>query len=174
MSSTDEVKVSGILKKNEYKLYHAYYYSSLILGLFTITLILFGVLFYPAVDGSLLKRAVYAFGFALVPAAFVVFVTKFVIHLRSTGEYTSDQLNRHRYTYTINDEGISLEEKQANQSFTWKDLLSFHDHPRMFLVYVTGNNVLVLPKRYFETNQQIESFVQILTDHSPYKKVRCL
>ena len=116
-------------------------------------LILLDIPFY--LTDSLLITAVVALFIALL----VIWLVKRLIIRRAAKEYDSDTLIQQEIHITIHQQGITQEIKGRTRSFyEWGNIVKGYESKYLFLLYVSKNKAILLPKRFFRTEADMEQF----------------
>ncbi|WP_158234693.1 YcxB family protein [Lentibacillus sediminis] len=84
-------------------------------------------------------------------------------------EFESDKQAQNEVTFTINEERIHQKTINSTTEINWSDIFSAYEHKKMFRLYVSRNKVIVLPKRYFHSQQEIELFRDIAKQYVKLK-----
>ncbi|MYL18569.1 hypothetical protein GLW04_01635 [Halobacillus litoralis] len=167
------IHISGILQLNEFKQCHAFHFKRMKIWTLFSTLVLFTILFYGSVEGTWWQKGLVSMGYALIPAAFVFLIMMFVLHLRSTGVYKADYYAKNAWTYTIDDKGITEKIKKQSHCYLWKEIATLNEVSTMFVLYTKDKQTIILPKRYFASEEQQQEFKELAAHHlskQPYKR----
>lgn len=81
---------------------------------------------------------------------------------RSTKEYNSDQLIQREIHYTFNENGIIQQNGRSCSHIEWNDVRKGYEHPDMYLLYLSRNKAIMLPKDFFDDGEQRSSFRLLL------------
>lgn len=101
-----------------------------------------------------------------------VFMLYTVTNRQARKHFYSESFMKLKQSYTVNKDGIILETERSKANFQWSDVISAHELESLFLVYVAKAKAMVIPKRYFETDQDISKFKSFLTTELESKKVK--
>ncbi|WP_170138910.1 YcxB family protein [Oceanobacillus chungangensis] len=91
---------------------------------------------------------------------------------RTQKEYKSDRLIKSDLSYTINKEGINQKVRKSNNYIEWEDIYKFYEKKDMFLAYVSRNKAIILPKRYFNTYDEIVTLKNLVRERLKEKKIK--
>ena len=95
-----------------------------------------------------------------------------LIFLRIRKEYNSDRMIKSELSYTINKEGIKQKIRRSTTYYEWEDIFKVCEKKDMFLVYVSRNKAILLPKRYFNLDDEIVTFKNLVRDRLTEKKIK--
>ncbi|WP_064094146.1 YcxB family protein [Rossellomorea aquimaris] len=95
---------------------------------------------------------------------------KLIIRIKATREYKSDQLIKNEFTYTFHENGINQKRGRSITYIEWNDIVSIREYPPMFLIYVSKNKAIVIPKRFFELSEEIMLFKKIMNENVASEK----
>lgn len=173
-----ELSVSGTLTFKEYKKFSSFHTRRWIKWLVLSTFILF----FPLIT-YILYNPGDIFYFEKMAAIFLVSSTvsvsisvifflyaKGIIRIKASREYKSDQLIKNEFTYTFNENGINQKRGKSITYIEWNDIVSIQEYPPMFLIYVSKNKAIVLPKRFFKINEEIKLFKEIIIENVASEK----
>ncbi|EQB36293.1 MULTISPECIES: YcxB family protein [Virgibacillus] len=86
----------------------------------------------------------------------LILILKFILRIRVRKEFQSDTQIRHDLSYLISEQRIHQKRGSSNTYFEWGDIFKAYEHKKMFRLYVSRNKAILLPKRFFKTNKDIE------------------
>jgi uncharacterized membrane protein (DUF485 family) len=93
-----------------------------------------------------------------------------VIYFRARKEFNSDQLIKSEIQYVANDDGINQKRGKSNSYFEWNDIISSYEDKELFRLYVSKNKAIIIPKRYFSSEEDLLLFKRLITKHLNLKK----
>ena len=67
--------------------------------------------------------------------------------------------------YAVNHIGIQIKVKDEYEFFEWKSFMSAHEFEDMFLLVVNKYSYMPIPKSFFRTKEEIDTFKKILSHH---------
>jgi len=67
--------------------------------------------------------------------------------------------------YTINREGIAVETETSSIFQKWTGIVGIEQNKDLILLFVTGIGALIIPKRYFESQDQLNSFIAEINEN---------
>ncbi|WP_392389068.1 YcxB family protein [Gracilibacillus massiliensis] len=88
------------------------------------------------------------------------------IQKRSYREFYSDHLATKEIRYTINSQGINYQSGRSHVYIEWENIIKGYEHNDMFCLYISNMKAILLPKRYFESNDDISSFKKLISENS--------
>ncbi|WP_079478882.1 YcxB family protein [Halobacillus salinus] len=180
MKQDEHVIVSGVFRVEDVREYHAAHLWKLKWLSFTAifllsTLTIFSVIHFTYLDlffNTLWSMQLgIAVGVSLIPASLTLITSKIALNHRSASEYKSDPTLRSAITYTFGEEAIKQEKGESTSYFGWNDILSVQEHRGMYLLYLSKYKAIVLPKRFFETEAQQDSFQDVVASHVDASKL---
>lgn len=107
-----------------------------------------------------------------IPAGLILLLMFGLIFLRIRKEYNSDRMIKSELSYTINKEGIKQKIRRSTTYYEWEDIFKVCEKRDMFLVYVSRNKAILLPKRYFNLDDEIVTFKNLVRDRLTEKKIK--
>ncbi|KGP73376.1 YcxB family protein [Pontibacillus yanchengensis] len=171
MDNTNEVKVNGILERKEYITHNLYHTKKSRILLSSLSLIMFGFLFSNAVSGDFFSVVFISLFIASFFSGALYLLTTVGIKIRSSREYKSDPIIQREITYHFTDDGINQYLGRSTTYLEWKEVLSIYEHKEMFQLYISKNKAIVLPKRYFQSSDEVNQFKHIIHQHAHTNKV---
>lgn len=81
---------------------------------------------------------------------------------------------RSEITYIFGDDGIHQKRINSNSYYDWDDIRSIYEYRDMYLLYVSKYNAIILPKRFFETENKRDLFKKVVCDNVATQKVKWL
>ena len=109
---------------------------------------------------------------SLIIAAFAALFLSGLLRFRIRREYKSDRLIKNEIRYMITNDGINQQVKSSNSHLEWNDFIATFEHKDMFRLYISKHKAIVLPKRYFSSNEDRIYFKHIVEKNMPSKKVK--
>ncbi|WP_420796986.1 YcxB family protein [Alkalihalobacterium alkalinitrilicum] len=61
---------------------------------------------------------------------------------------------------------------RSNNFFDWSDIHFEREYEMMFLLYISKHKAIILPKRFFELNDDIDLFKIIVSKHVETNKIK--
>ncbi|MBU9713977.1 YcxB family protein [Evansella tamaricis] len=171
-----ELSIKGTVSLEDFSKYNAYHSKKSTYTYFFIILIGFWVILFLLellVPDNLLfyiPKGV----LALVISLITIFSVKKSLKQRAMKEYESDKRIKNEISYTFSGEGISQQTGRSNNFFEWSDIHLAREYEEMFLLYISKHKAIILPKRFFQLNDDIDLFKIIVTKHIESSKNKFL
>lgn len=167
MENREPVTVSGSITVDEFKKYQAYHVRRINLSFFFVVLVVFTLMFVSVIDAIWFISIWFAALFALVPSGLFLLFVKTLNRYRAKKEFESDPIALNEMTYTFSEEGVHQKVRRSDNYYEWSDFSSFQETPELFLLYVSKRKAILLPKRFFRSNEQQERFRSMVGEHRP-------
>ncbi|MGM0940799.1 MAG: YcxB family protein [Bacillota bacterium] len=176
-SESTEITLTGNITYEDFKLHNSYHIRNYLIGNFIIQVIIlsaiFVLLFYKI---GLFLSLIFGYSIfvawitiilsSLLIASFIavplILILRFILLIRVRKEYQSNTLIRHDVSYLISEQRIHQKRGSSNTYFEWGDIFKAYEHKKMFRLYVSRNNAILLPKRFFKTNKGIKLFKKMV------------
>ena len=88
--------------------------------------------------------------------------------------YDQNPMLKQKMKYVISTNTIRLTSEQLQSKYSWEEIRSTVEYKDMFLLYVTKTSALILPKRYFQTKEDISQFKALLQEKLEAKKLKLM
>ncbi|QGU00012.1 hypothetical protein SYNTR_1418 [Candidatus Syntrophocurvum alkaliphilum] len=84
-------------------------------------------------------------------------------------EYYSDKVLQNEKKFAIGNKGIKItSEKTSTESFlAWNDFASAHEYKDLFMLNLSLNKAVVIHKRFFYSNEDINTFKTLIKENIP-------
>lgn len=162
----EEVQFGGTLTKKEFYKLNSYVnrkrFFIAIAVYFTLLFLLYLLLF-----RHLFISIVRAVVFTLV----LWLVLMIIVPLRVRKEYSSNQLIKQEVHYDVNRNEIIQMRGKSKVYYKWEDLNSAYEYKDMFRIHISKHQALVIPKRFFESDEDILKFQSLIRISMPEQKV---
>jgi hypothetical protein len=173
LDTSRELSVRGTLTVKEYKKFSSFHTSRWILWITISTYIVFFpwliyILYNPGDIfnfGDMAAILLISSTVSVCIAALIFLYAKVVIGVKATREYKSDQLIKNELIYTFSDTGINQKRRRSKNHIEWHEIVSIKEFSPMFLIYVSRNKAMVVPKRFFESDEQIKFFKKVINEN---------
>lgn len=173
-----ELSIRGTLTAKEYKKFSSFHTSRWILWITISTyIVLFlGLIYIQYKPGDILNFGDMAAILLISSTASVCIATliflyaKVVIRVKATREYKSDQLIKNELTYTFSDAGIHQKRGRSINDIDWNEIVSIKEFAPMFLIYLSRNKAMIIPKRFFESEEEIKLFKKMVNENVTQEK----
>ncbi|MDG5471448.1 YcxB family protein [Jeotgalibacillus sp. ET6] len=179
----DKFTVSGTVKKeefNKYGLYHLKkFHRILFYFLLIFTFLIFAIPTINTIDADLY---IYMYIFLFIPYAIIslivslpaLFLGKFSSKIKTSREYDSDQLIQKEITYTFSSKEIQQKFDRSVGYFEWNQIQNVYENKDMFRLYVSKAKAIILPKRFFNSDAEIDLLKKLIRDNVDNKKVKLM
>jgi hypothetical protein len=127
--------------------------------LFILLLIISGGFFYKLKEMDFI--VVTAFCGALFVEACMLISARFAVDRA----YRSDPFLKYQQTYIINEKGIEIKSERGNKIVKWDDFTDMNEYNDMFIFTVSKSNAVVIPRRFFEDENDIIVFKEIVENN---------
>lgn len=172
-----EIRLSINVDYNDYKrfvLYHGR--KTIIIEILFIIAAYVGTLVYLILsDDELLDLSLFLLimiPLGIITIAVVIFVLRQIALYRIKRIYKSDKLFQKLQNYTINDTGIKMESESGNGTMKWDEVFRVDESKDSFLIYLSRIKALMLPKKFFDNDEQMKLFRKLVRFNMPSKKVK--
>ncbi|WP_407371398.1 YcxB family protein [Carnobacterium sp.] len=102
---------------------------------------------------------------ALVTTLLYIILVVAIIFFRVSREFKSDQLIKSEIAYNISSNEINQVSKRFNSQYKWDDFIKMKVYKDMFLMYLSRNKAIILPKSFFKSDKDIQLFMEYISDH---------
>ncbi|MGD7044819.1 YcxB family protein [Jeotgalibacillus proteolyticus] len=175
----NKLTVSGTVTKEEFNKYGKYHfelaYRIIFYSLFIFIFFIFAI---PTINMADADFYIFLFIpyaiFSLLVSFLVVLIGKFTSKIRTSREYNSDQLIQKEITYTFTPKEIQQKFDRSVGYFEWNQIQNVHENKDMFRLYVSKAKAIILPKRFFNSNAEIELLKKLVRDKLDNNKVKLM
>ncbi|WP_066190356.1 YcxB family protein [Gracilibacillus timonensis] len=157
-----EVTAEGALTYDEFKKYNMYHQRKLLIGFFIFASII-GI--YPFTATDHLPLIIFII-FSLLLAVLATKILSRIFKKGAYKEFHSDRLASKEMTYTMKQEGINYQVGRSHVFVEWGNIVKGAEHKEMFCLYISSIKALVLPKRYFASDEDIMVFKQLISSNT--------
>ncbi|WP_171051640.1 YcxB family protein [Alteribacter natronophilus] len=164
-----ELEFGGELTKKEFKQYNLYVTKKERYRLF-FTAILIGFVCYQLIVPDI--QLITSVMIALALAFLMIPITRMLSNYKAEKEFNSDQLIQNHISYSADHEGIKQRIKKSHSHYEWADILTAFEHSDMFRLQLSERKAIVLPKRYFENEKEVEAFKELVKEQLPSDKIK--
>jgi YcxB-like protein len=173
-----DVSVSGTLTSKEYKKFSSFHTNKWVMWFVISTYILFfsllSYILYSPGDifnfGEMASLLFVSSTVSILIALLFFLYAKGIIRFKAAREYKSDHLIKNEITYTFSENGINQKRGKSINYIDWNEIVFIKEYSPMFLIYVSKNKAIVLPKRFFESDEQIKIFKNMIKENVPLEK----
>ena len=141
----------------DYLLYHTYTGTSGLLG---------------TIAGALLVVAFFMNGSALylIFGLIVLLYLPWTLYIRSKKQYLANPAFKEPLHYILNDEGMTVSQKEASEQITWENMYKAVSTPKSIVLYTSPVNATIFPKK--DLGEQKAALIEVISTHMPTKKVK--
>ncbi|GGI11510.1 YcxB family protein [Gottfriedia solisilvae] len=171
MNTNESITFAGKLTFDEFKKYNFYHTKRKLVYSFLVVLIYLTVCFkfiFPQF------RLVVLFIVCVILAILITALFRFIIYLRVRKEFKSDNLIKNEINFVADNEGIHQKVKSSNLCIEWDDIISAFENEDLFRLYISRNKAIVIPKRYFCSEDDVTTFKKLINEKLAIKQVSLL
>ncbi|WP_176557807.1 YcxB family protein [Sporolactobacillus terrae] len=106
---------------------------------------------------------------SLIIAILTILLIKILLNARVRKEFRSDQVLKKDAQFVVYDSGITILRENSKTHYDWTAISSFQQYKALFLLYVSKNKAIVIPRRYFSSVQEIQLFKQLIAKNLSQK-----
>lgn len=174
----NEVKANFKLEFKDYKdfnIHHSrkHFYGAAILYfvLFIITMLF--KIFSSGMDAQLLKKIlIVVVPTGILLASLILLTFYFLIAFHSKKVFKSQRRLQEEQNYIINDDGISLINKSSNNNIGWENIFKVTESKNSIFIYLGNVNSMIIPKRAFNSNDDITILKDIIKRNLSAEKIK--
>lgn len=154
----NEIKVDTVLKSEDVREFNLWFSlnSRIILNSFSVVAY-FVILLLITKNYSTTNISVLA-GTAVILAAVLWYMTKSSLVKKSKKAFATDSLAQQPQSYSISDEGIKYVSEAGTGQVKWEEIHKIGETMSLFVFFVSSNRALIIPKRYFQSEQDKTTF----------------
>lgn len=86
--------------------------------------------------------------------------------------FNSNKLLQNEQKYNFTDEGISISSENGNGKIDWDKIFKVDESKTFFALYISIGQAYIIPKRFFNSDDDIKLFKEILKDNIDNKKLK--
>jgi hypothetical protein len=172
----DTLILRGTLTKKEYKKHGDYHFKKILHTIFLSFMIFSFLTFvigtWNAEDLDNVFSYIFFALFSLVLSSVLLIGLKIITKLKASREYKSDPLVKKEITYIISSQEIHQKIGKSNNYLEWEQIRTAYENTEMFRLYVSRAKAIVLPKRYFASEEEIKLLKRLITKNLSKDKVK--
>ncbi|SDB89752.1 YcxB-like protein [Pelagirhabdus alkalitolerans] len=172
MSTNQELSIKGKLTLEDFKMYNTHHLKKTVRMYFIICFVAMFAIIHIPMSGDLFLIFIFAGIPSLIISSLLALFAKTVNKRRAIKEYKSDQLIKHEINYIFSHDGIHQKIRRSNNYYEWNDIQVAIEQKDMFLLYVSKNKAIVLPKSFFESSEKIDLFKKIISEYIETAKIK--
>lgn len=85
-------------------------------------------------------------------------------------DFNSDPVTRGEYKFRITDAGIEQKKIKSESRFEWEDIRTVYRNKDLYRLYIARKRAIVIPARFFASEEDREAFEKIVSSHVPPKE----
>lgn len=87
-------------------------------------------------------------------------------------QYKTDPILKNERQFSIQKDGLHISTKNSEVFYGWDGLRSACDYKNIYLLYVSALRMIMIPKRFFDKEEEIEAFERLLSAHISSEKIK--
>lgn len=111
-------------------------------------------------------------GTAVALSAVLWYITRSSIARKSKKAFESDSLAKRPQSFLISDEGISYESESGTGQVKWEEIYKIGETASLFAFFVSSNRALIIPKRFFKSEEDKGFFKELARKHMFSNRVK--
>ena len=111
---------------------------------------------------------------SLAGAVILILLLILIAYLRVKSAYNSDATRKLRQHYVADLDGISFSTEQSSANLSWNDFIAVKEHKDIFVLYVSKVKILIIPKSFFKSEEDITRFKSLIAENCRTSKVKLL
>lgn len=168
----NEIKVNTVLTAGDFQEFNLWFStnSRIILNAFSVVAYTAAMLAVTK-DYTPVSLTILAVSAALL-AAVLWFITKSSISKKSKKAFESDSLAQQAQNYTLSDDGLQYESESGSGQVKWADMHKVNETANLFVLFVSSNRALIVPKRFFQDAGDVDAFKDLARKHMFSSRVK--
>lgn len=167
-----ELHLSGKLTEKDFMKHALYHQRSVVPASFSFVFLLTFVLLYmsDSVGGTDMQALGLMLATAFVFGALIAGTLRMVIQRQAYRQYFREGMNRKTMSYTFNEEGFTQRVADSEAPVDWRDVTLVKEQEELFQLYLGKSQIALIPKHFFEGEDQINRFRHLLVKVMPADK----
>ncbi|SFC69199.1 YcxB-like protein [Alkalibacterium subtropicum] len=165
MTTEEIIQISGKLTLEDFIKYNHYHLGKLLKVYFVLCFIVLFFVFQIPMSGDIILIILISGIPSLLLSSLLYYFAKRTRRHFAVREYKSDQLIKLTISYTFKQEGVTQVVRKSQNQYEWTDFLKAREHKEMYLLYLSKNKAMVLPKRFFQTEDQMRRFKSLIVQN---------
>ncbi|TGA97796.1 YcxB family protein [Sporolactobacillus shoreae] len=87
-------------------------------------------------------------------------------------QFKTDPILRNERCFSVQKDGLHVSTKNSEVFYGWDGLRSACDYKNIYLLYVSALRMIMIPKRFFDKEEEIEAFECLLSAHISSEKIK--
>ena len=159
----NELQASGTITSKEFVNYNLFHTRKFRFRYFWLLFLLFFLLILLDFPFDFTDSILTTVVVGLIVALFVSWLVRLLIQRRATNEYKSDNLIQQEINFTVNELGITQEIKDRSKGFfDWESIIKGYEFEKTFILYVSKNKAILLPKRFVKSTEDLEQLKKMV------------
>jgi hypothetical protein len=96
----------------------------------------------------------------IISLGFLLLIVSTILFIVTRVQQLKDYKILGNRKYIINKEGIKTETENSNSFQKWANIKSIEQNKHLILIFINKYAAYIIPKRYFESQEQIDSFIK--------------
>lgn len=154
----DVIKVNTTLKSEDVQEFNLWFSlnSRIILNAFSVVAY-FVILLLITKDYSTSSLSILAVT-AVILAVVLWYITRSSLIKKSKKAFATDSLSQQPQSYSISDDGIQHDSESGSGQVKWEEIHKIGETMSLFVFFVSSNRALIIPKRFFQSQQDTMAF----------------
>ncbi|WP_313134368.1 YcxB family protein [Anaerocolumna sp.] len=89
-------------------------------------------------------------------------------------QFRTNKLLQQETEYTISENGIHRKSESFDSTYKWYDIYKIIEKENMFIIYESSNSVLILPKRFFNSDKELAKVKELIKEKMDADKYKML
>lgn len=171
----ENISFSGKIEFEEYKKYNIYHSrKSYVVKFFILFISYLAMIFGLGVGYEIqseARRILYMTSISFVLSIMTILFLVLNLFRRVKKVFiSSNRVNLEQY-YTVVEEGIKCKNDRGETIVSWEDIVKVCKYKEIIIVYTSIAQALVIPKRFFNSEDEFEVFQRIFKEKLPIGKV---
>lgn len=166
--SNKGISISGTLTYAEYKKSNWYHIRKIVFGGFVIVFLCLIMTFFDLISDSLIFVTILSF----ITSGMISLLLVLFLFIRVRNEFKSDNINNSKVSYEMDNKGINKKVRRSNSYIDWSDIFVAKEDKDMFRLYISKNKAIVLPKRFFNSKEEINFFKTLIERNLNTNKIK--
>ncbi|MDX8045266.1 YcxB family protein [Gracilibacillus sp. S3-1-1] len=164
---TERVHLTGSLTFNDYKKHLTYHLRKPVLFYFCFVFFFTVYFCYNIIsDGAYIIIVPIVTIVATLVALIFSFLLNLLLRLLGRREFNSDLISKNEIKYIIDDEGIRQQVTERMHNFIeWRYIIKYYESEDLFRLYVSRRKAIIIPKRFFVSNDDLKVFKKIVNQN---------
>lgn len=163
MESNNDLSFRGTLSLKDFQKFQFYHMRKFYILYFWFVVFLASLAMTILYPGSWLSSLLFSLAISILGMGLLAILYRF----RFKREYASDALMQREIQYRLTEAGIRQSTKSTNAHFDWKNIRAAHKNKGIYRLYVSRSKALIIPERFFASEEDKREFEKIVSSHLP-------